>query len=161
MSRKIAFSGICTALCVIFLYLSNIFTLNTLFLLGFSSIFIAIVLVECSYTYAFLCFIASALLGLFILPNKFLILPFAFLGLYTIAKSFIERIGKLSFEWLLKILYFLVTVILLSGLFLSQISLPLYAVYIGGVAVLCVYDIALSVGITYFKKTFKIFSKKH
>ena len=90
---------------------------------------------------------ASSLLGLILLPNKGLALLYGmFLGLYPVAKSYLERLSKPVLEWGGKLLFFLLALSVgRSALHLLLFpELPAVLVYLGGSAVFLAYDFGLS-----------------
>lgn len=158
MAKKLVFSGIMVALNIIFLYLSCIIPTNTIFLFCFSTFFIAVVVAECGVKMGIASVFAAALLSLFMLPNKILAFCFAlFFSFYPLLKYFIEMQKKLVLEWALKLLSAIIAMgyLLAVGktIFASEIiiSIPMPLFFGGALAVFVVYDVALSLAITFYK----------
>lgn len=158
MAKKLVFSGIMVALNIIFLYLSCIIPTNTIFLFCFSTFFIAVVVAECGVKMGIASVFAAALLSLFMLPNKILAFCFAlFFSFYPLLKYFIEKLNKRVLEWAIKIISaaFAVFYLISAGslLFANEIiiSVPVPLFFGGALAVFVVYDVALSLAITFYK----------
>lgn len=108
----------------------------------------------------YLCWAASGLLGLVLLPNKEVpILYLIFLGLYPVVKEHIEALRRRGIEWCLKLGYFNLALtfvwIVLHSLFLPSLpdwlrnnSLLLYG---AGNLIFVLYDIGLSKLIALFR----------
>ena len=105
----------------------------------------------------YLCWASSALLGLFLLPDKGVAaLYLAFLGVYPVAKGRIESLNRPGLEWGLKLCWFEMTLTLFWFVF-QELFLPeapawlasnAVLVYVlGGMVFIC-YDIGLSQLIT-------------
>lgn len=162
MTKKLVLSGIMTALCVMFLYLSCIIPTNTIFLFLFSTIFIAIIVVECGTYFAFSAYLSVSILSLLILPNKLLALYFIlFFGYYPIIKLFIERLNNIYIEWIIKIISFNLALIIayfvVKSLFFNllnfKISFPILIIL--SEIIFIIYDIAQSYGISFYLNKFK------
>lgn len=158
----LAFGGICTALSVICLYLSGVISINTFALLTLSSCFIGVMHIEGKIKYSLLTFFAVSALS-FLLPVDRISLVYyiGFFGHYPILKSYIERIRKLSVELILKTAFFLVVsffgiflVSFIMGVTLST-KLPWYVLAIVCVAVLHIYDYALSIFFSFYERKIK------
>lgn len=105
MSRKVAYGGILLALNIILLLLVNIIPINTLFLLGLSSLPIAIVIMEYGPKTGIIFYIGSVLLSFIIMVNKaqWVIYIFTF-GIYGLVKYIIENNRSFIQEYILKLL---------------------------------------------------------
>ena len=107
-----------------------------------------------------LVYLSSAVVSFILLPNKMLFVGYAlFFGNYPIVKAYIERIGNIAFEWLVKIVLFGVYSVIAYGVvtvFFSNVVLPysntiLFALV---VVVAIIYDIALSLFISEIRRRF-------
>ena len=154
MTKKIAFSGVCTAMALVFMLLTALLPVNTLFLLCVSTVFIPLVLIKCGKTYAVCALIASAALVFIFVPDKILCLEFALLGAYTLCKSLIEKIGVLWAEWAIKLAAYFAVALTVTFLLFKTLEGALWIVAAGAV-IFIIYDIALSVGISYISKKIK------
>lgn len=112
-AKKMAFAGIALALTVIFIVLSGILEINTLFLLAAASFSIGIIIREFGSGFGLAFFIAAVLLGVILAPNKLYCITFAAMGLYILLVElswiFLSKSGKkhkIRIFWLLKYLIF-------------------------------------------------------
>ncbi len=81
----------------------------------------AIAVVHGSLGYGLLTVVATALLALFLVPSKGIVVLYtAFFGPYTLVKNLIERLKVLPLEWVLKLLFCAVDAALLF-LFADQV----------------------------------------
>ncbi len=105
MSRKIAYGGMLLALNCIILLLINILPINTLFLLGLSSLPIAVVIMEYGPKAGVIFYMGSFLLSFMILANKsqWILYIFTF-GIYGLVKYMIEKDRSFVQEYVLKLL---------------------------------------------------------
>ena len=101
----------------------------------------------------YLCWAASALLGLFLLPDKGVALLYLiFLGLYPVVKNNIEGLRRLPLEWLCKLACFNAALSLfwfaLRALFLPDPPVWLgertWLLYLAGNLIFVLYDVGLS-----------------
>lgn len=106
-SKRIAFSGLVTALSLIALSLSGIFPYAEYTCPALSGILLISIVIEINKRTALLAYFAVSLLGFFIVPNKEAVLLFiALLGYYPIIKSRLEQVKSVITEWILKIVLF-------------------------------------------------------
>lgn len=151
---KITFSAIMSALAVVIM-LTSYFPYLTYAIPAISGLCVMVVLIETDYKWAVFTYISSAVLVFMFaeMESKFL---YVFLfGYYPILKSLIEKINKQIFEWILKIIIFNISILLVYGVFSKLFALSLDdfgALKQYGVAILLllsnivfiVYDIAVS-----------------
>lgn len=83
-AKKIAFSGVMLALCILFMVLGSVIESNTLALLALASFSVGIITCEFGARYGVAYLAAAIILGLLIAPNKFYCLTFAAMGLYIL-----------------------------------------------------------------------------
>ena len=83
-TKKLAFSGIALALCIIFMVLGSVIESNTLALLALASFSVGIITCEFGVRYGVAYLAAAIILGFLIAPNKFYCLTFATMGLYIL-----------------------------------------------------------------------------
>lgn len=152
MAKKISFSGMCAAMALVCMLLTAVITTNTLFLLCLATVFVPLSLIKCGRTYSVCTLIAAAALVFIFVPNKLLCFEFALLGIYALCKSLIEKIGRLWIEWCVKIaLYFAVA----SGFCITFLNGFILWLVAAGAVVFVIYDIVLSIVITYLSKKIK------
>ena len=142
----------CAAMALICMLLTAVITTNTLFLLCLATVFLPLSLIKCGRTYAACTLVAAVTLVFIFVPDKLLCLEFVLLGTYTLCKSLIEKIGILWLEWCVKIaLYFGVAsafcVIIIKSFVIWFIA--------AGAVVFVIYDVVLSIVITYLSKKIK------
>lgn len=83
-AKKLAFSGIALALCIIFMVLGSVIESNTLALLALASFSVGIITCEFGVRYGVAYLASAIILGFLIAPNKFYCLTFAAMGLYIL-----------------------------------------------------------------------------
>lgn len=172
MSRKIAFGGILTALCIILVYIAAYLPTGKLGIYALSSVVIAVAVVELGIKSGTAVYAASAIL-IFLLTGSInaLILFAIFFGSYPLIKYYIEKQRSAAAEMLMKfgslnllaILYLFIYSQLLGVSAVNISSFPLWTVIGAAVlaqAVFLVYDYILSRLIYYYinriKKALKI-----
>ena len=144
-----ALGGICLALTIIFMFGASIAPGVELTLYAISSLFIAVMILESGVKGGIALYVAAALLGLLIVPNKVGVLPYIGLfGLYGIVKFFIEKLKNPVGQVILKILFFAAVTTLaltiLRNLLFGGSDLPDLPVWIligAGVVMLLLYDL--------------------
>nr|WP_296264427.1 hypothetical protein [uncultured Merdimonas sp.] len=153
-AKLMALGGLLLAMTVVFMMLGGIIESNTLFLLAAASYFVGIMIREAGFRMGAAFYLASVLLGILVVPNKFYVASYAAMGFYILAIEFIwlrmgkasERYQKKGLFWLWKYVVFnLIYLPVLFGfqelLFSRTLSVPFL---IGAVAAgeigLFVYD---------------------
>lgn len=158
-AKKIAHGGMMVVLILLALYSTTLLPFNKLFLLGLSSLFIAISVIHYGKKQAFLVYMASSLLSLMLIPNKGIGLAYLlFFGYYGILKSLIEGFHNLFIEWILKLVCFNSAIVgiylLTSKLFLTEIasSLPLEILILVMEVLFILYDYVFSLAIQFYNR---------
>lgn len=147
-AQRITVSAMTISLTLVCVYLSGILPVGRLGFLFLSSVFVAGLMVERETGLAVLSFAATALLGLLIVQDKSLILPYVFFfGHFGIAKEYLERIRDKVLCWTVKLLYFNIALALMyflaySVLFPAGVSIgfPVYWLIVPAQAVFIFYD---------------------
>ena len=152
MAKKITISALCAAMSLVCMLLTAVITTNTLFLLCLATVFLPLSLIKCGRTYAVCTLVAAAALVFIFGPDKLLCLEFALLAAYALCKSLIEKIGILWVEWCIKIAVYFAAASAFFAIFIKGFSIWLI---VAGAAVFVVYDIVLSITITYLSKKIK------
>lgn len=162
-TRKIALGGICTALAVIFMFGASFVPGIELTLFLISSLFTAAMVIEAGPAGGAGVFAASSLLGLILIPNKLMIIPYVFCyGYYAILKFYVEKIKSGAVQMLIKVIYF--AALICSGMLLfrsvlaSSIHMPDYPVIvliIAGVVMMILYDFVMTFLINWYIRRFK------
>lgn len=149
-TKKLAFSGIMVALCVVILFLGSFFSTIDLTLAGFAGMILILAVIEMGDKWAWCIFAAASILSWLLIPSKTVVCFFVcFMGWYPIAKRTFERLHPFL-AWCVKISafnVFLTIMILILKFVLRLPSTDLdfgYALYGVANATFIVYDIALS-----------------
>ena len=102
-SRRTAVAGVLAAGSLAVLWLACMVPSGRIGLTGAAGLFPVAAVLAAGRAAGYLCWAASALLGLFLLPDKGVALLYLiFLGLYPVVKNNIEGLRRLPLEWLLQ-----------------------------------------------------------
>lgn len=161
-ASNIAKGGIITALGVICVYAGNFFPINKTFILIIASALIPLTVISADIITSIMVYFATTLLSILLSGFNIAVLAYAlFFGIYGILKYYIERIRKISFEIIIKFVFFnlslLIFSLIIKSVFISSIKLK-YSIYI--FIILCeisfwIYDYALTIFISYLAKHIK------
>lgn len=156
-SSDLAFMGIMLAINQILLYFGGMTNFNETFFLCSASIIIGIVVIEKGIKNGIVFFISSAMMAIVMMPNKLNATGYIFvLGLYTIVKYYIEKIQDQRKEWIFKGIYFLIIATVVTYISTKFIFVgSLYLVFPMMIAIMAVYDYAVSVLLSAYIKKFK------
>ena len=103
--KRIVVSGVLVALSVIILYLGCAIEVLDITMSAMVSLLVVVIVIEMGYSYAWLTYIATAILSVLLLPQKSPAIFYAcFMGFYPILKSYIERIGSGLVRWIIKLI---------------------------------------------------------
>lgn len=151
--------GLFTALGLLFMYFAVLIPQNSLFFAGAASAIIPICIIMSGIKYSLLVYTATSLLGIFLPGSKTAILSYIFFfGIYGILKYYIERLRKLPFEIILKLITFNVSLIASVSVYkllfitLPPFKLSLWLLYAAAQVVFLVYDYALTLFINIIYK---------
>lgn len=168
-ASRVALGGVLAALSLLLLYVAAIMPSGRIGMVAVAGLVPAAGVVSGGLAAGFLCYAATGLLGLLLLPDKACaVLYLIFFGLYPIVKSAIERLRKLPVELLLKLAFFnLVLAVLLFGF--SAFLLPMLPeflhhtlpVFVVGNVVFLVYDYGFSKLITYYASRIRGATRNH
>ena len=146
-TRSITLSALFSALAVVSLALASIWPTGQLGFAAVASLFVAAAVIEMGALYGIYVFVASAALGMLILPDKATpLLYMLFFGFYPIVKSLIERIRSKALQWVLKLLVFNASLsviwFLVGSLILDfgETSPAILIVYLFGNVIFAIYD---------------------
>lgn len=151
-TAQIALVGILAALGVAILYVAALVPSGRQGLAALAGLVNAAVVVSAGLPAGVFCYVSTGLLGLFLSPDKGLaVLYLIFFGLYPLVKCLIERLRKMPLEWVLKLVFFNL-VLILSGFFFQRtllINLPgegpfLWAFYPLANLAFAAYEIGIS-----------------
>lgn len=157
MSKKIAYSGILLAVNILLLLMTNIIPINTMFLMGLSSLPISIIIMEYRVKTGIVFYIASVILSFIIIQNKvqwvMYVLTF---GVYGLIKYFIERGRPVYVELLLKLCFANIVLIVLCILLKTLVVIPINIITILGFQLaFVIYDYVYSLFIDYYNEKLK------
>lgn len=147
-----------TALSLVLLYLAAWAPSGRLGLTAVAGLVPAAAVVSGGFWTGAACYAATSLLSAVLLPVKdSFVLYVLFFGLYPLAKYWVERIGRLAVEWVLKLAAFnlILSAFLfgLSGIFFAALpveTLPVWAAYLAGNLIFIVYDFGMSKVMTFY-----------
>lgn len=168
-ASRVATGGVLAALSLLLLYGATLMPSGRIGLVAVAGLVPAAGVISGGLATGFLCYGATALLGLLLLPDKGCALLYAlFFGLYPMVKYLVERLRRLPVELLLKLAFFnLILLIFLFGfsalLFpllpeVMQTALPLFGI---GNVVFLIYDYGFSKLITYYASRIRKVTRKH
>ena len=162
MSRKVAFGGILTALCVVLIYLATYLPTGKLGLYALASVTIAIAVIELDVKFGTVVYTASSILIFLLTGNINTLLIFTlFFGSYPLLKYYIEKQRSAVVEMLLKFGVF--NLLAIVGYFLFKLLLGVSPINISNLSILIsvsllfaiqigflIYDYILSRLISYY-----------
>lgn len=168
-ASRVALGGVLAALSLLLLYLSAMMPSGRIGMVAVAGLVPAAAVVSGGLAAGFLCYGATAVLALLLIPDKGCALLYAiFFGLYPMIKSLIERLRRLPLELILKLAFFNVVLSVLFGGFsallfpllpeLMQNTLPLFLL---GNVVFLIYDYGFSKLITYYAARIRGATRKH
>lgn len=158
MSKKIAVSSLLMALSVVTLLLGSVLPV-TAAMCFLASAITAVTVVECNDKYAAINFLGVSIISFLFIPKKSIVYFYiAFLGYYPILKLYIERLNNLLKEWIVKILFFnlllVIAYFIIKSFFLPVIDKELIIfIFKYLAAILAVAEILFviyDIGLTYF-----------
>ena len=149
MAKNITFCGICCALSIVLLTLTNILPFNTAVLLCAASAVFPIARIKCGAGYALAAAAASALLSFMFLPDKLFWAEFTATAVYAVLKGSIEGLEKLWLEILCKAGFYFAGMSIILKAFIGNVDPLLLA---AGAAVFIIYDVFLTFFIGFIRK---------
>ena len=165
MAKRITFSAVSLTLTVICLYGASALPTGRVAALAIASLFCGICVSQYGVRYGVALYVGASLLSLLLVPKRMLVAIYIlFAGYYPIVKLYIESLDKLWAEWVIKILYFNVVLIVLYMVFkafflphLSSTIVMLALQYMGLIIValeilFVLYDWMLSYMIGYYNQ---------
>lgn len=159
-AKDITLAGLMVALSLIVLYLTTIIPINTFAILTVASIIIPICIMRSNIKTAVLVYIATSILGFFIVPINYALMYFMFFGIYGIVKYFIEKLKKLYLEIILKYAFFNVIFILALTVLSSfigdlNIKISMWLFILIAEVAFYIFDYALTILISLYIEKFK------
>ena len=155
-TRKLAVSAMLSALGVVILYLGSVINVLDLTMVAIASLFVFFAVIELGTPFQYLIYAVTALLSMFLLPDKFAALTYLlFGGIYPVFKAMIERLHYLI-SWILKFSFFntVLSVIVAVSVYImhiedSEVGFTVGLYVLGNVTFL-LYDIATTQLITLY-----------
>lgn len=154
MSKKVAYGGILLGINLVLLLLINIISINTLFLMGIASLLISIIIMEFGPKTGIAFYIGSLILSFIIMTNKaqWVIYSLTF-GIYGLIKYYIERDIPIYIEYILKLLFANLAIVIVYFLLQSFVYIKLNLfILIGFNIIFLVYDKIYSSFIDYYDR---------
>ncbi len=154
--KSITLSGILLAFTVICVFLAAVLPTSKLSLYAVSSLFMAVIVIEFGTRAGWAFYLASAILSALLVPRLEVIPFIVFFGVYGLIKLYIERIHSRALEYVLKLGYFNICLILglvfLKELILNGVNLtaPVYIVAAILEVVFIVYDYIYTLFIRFY-----------
>ncbi|MGL6105097.1 hypothetical protein [Romboutsia sp.] len=157
MSKKVAYGGILLAINIIILLLINVLPINTLFLMGLASLPIAIVIMEYGPRSGVAFYIACIILGFIVMTSKIQWILYVFtFGIYGLIKYIIEQDRPIYLEYVLKILFANIAVVIVYFILRAFVYIPVNSITVGLFQVaFIVYDYVYTSFIDYYNTKIK------
>ncbi|MCC0674293.1 hypothetical protein IC216_20095 [Clostridioides sp. ES-S-0145-01] len=152
MSIKVAYGGVLLALNVILLTLTNIIPVNTLFIMGLASLLVSIVIMEWGFKSGIAFYIGSVALGFIVMASKsqWIVYSLTF-GIYGIVKYFIEKDRSIYIEYLMKVLFANIMIVILYFILRTIVYIPINIIIVASFEVaFIIYDYVYSSFIDYY-----------
>lgn len=154
-ASNIATGGILIALTVVILYLTPLIPINTLGLLTITSLFVPIGLMRCNMKTSIAIYIGSSILSFLLVPLNISFLYLIFFGIYGIIKHLAEKRNNRIKEFIIKLLFFNIGLIIYYVIFTSfigvlNLKISIYLLYVVSQIVFLIYDFALTLLIAFY-----------
>ncbi len=167
-AKKVAFSGVFTALCTVLMLIGSLFQSLDLSAAAFGSIVVLIAVIELGKGWALGVYIASSLLSLILLPNKSAAVIFAlFTGFYPIIKVFLNKIKPIFLSYIIRVVFCNLALSLLIFLSVKVFGLTEdligfnFLIYFVANVTFIVYDFALErIAVTYVSRLKRLIFRK-
>ncbi len=160
-AKRITLSGILLALTVICVFLAATLPTSRLSLYAVSSLFISVIIIEFGTKAGWAYYLASAILAALLVPRLEVIPFMVFFGIYGLLKLYIERIHSRVAEYILKLLYFSICLVLgfvfIKEFILNSVNLtaPYYIVAAVLEIVFVLYDYIYTLFIRFYGNQLK------
>lgn len=102
-TKQLALCGVMTALGVVLLCLGGMVPFALYLCPMMASFVLAILRMECAKRHAWICFAATAILGLLLGPDKEAASLYLFLGYYPLVKPRLDALRPAALSWLIKL----------------------------------------------------------
>lgn len=151
-----------TAFGLILIYISSVLPASRLFLLAAASVIIPFSIVFTNVKYGLMVYISTSLLAFLLIGVRWnVIIYIVFFGAFGFIKYYIEKIRKLILEYILKLIYFNITLVIIYLVFnvlfttWAKINISFYLAVIMLQVIFLFYDYFLSVFISYISTRLK------
>ncbi len=159
-TKGVVFCGIFAALSFVFMFVGTLTGVLDLTAMVVSSLAVSFMVIEFGGMYPWSLWIVGSALCLLLLPDKFAALEYAlFGGIYPIVKSYVERLPKIP-SWAIKLVFFnaVLTAAYFAAVYLFHTDSGMtigVITYIAANVFFVIYDIALTVFISFYIKTLR------
>lgn len=158
-AKDLALGGILTSLTVIVLFINILIPINTFAILTISSCFVPIAIIRSNVRVGIFVYIASSIIGFFLVPLDIMIPYILYFGIYGLVKFYIEKLRNIPLEILLKLSFSNIMLILgyiLFTKFIAPINLniPIWILIILAQIAFLIFDYALTLIITFYISKF-------
>lgn len=158
-AKDLALGGILTSLTVIVLFINILIPINTFAILTISSCFVPIAIIRSNVQVGIFVYIASSIIGFFLVPLDIMIPFILYFGIYGLVKFYIEKLRNMPLEILLKLSFSNIMLILgyiLFTKFIAPINLniPIWILIILAQIAFLIFDYALTLIITFYISKF-------
>ncbi len=150
-AQRITMAAMAASLSLVCLYLASIAPTLRITLYVLSSLFVSALLIEGEILMGWIMYLGVCVLGSILIQDKMRLLPYVvFFGNYGIVKYYIEKLGSLAGEYMLKLIYWNVVialmVILASRMLLADIHLdfPVWGIMVVVQIAFFIYDYVFS-----------------
>jgi hypothetical protein len=151
-----------TALGVIFIYISSILPTSRVFLLAAAAFIIPLSIVLTDVKYSLMVYASTSILAFLLIGIRWNVMVYiVFFGAFGFIKYYIEKIRKLILEYVLKLIYFNITLVIIFLVFhvlfttWTNINISFYLAILMLQVIFLFYDYFLSVFISYINTRFK------
>lgn len=138
-SKKVAFCGVISCISTLCMFLTSIIPIGTFALPAIASVFILFTVIETDKKWAFMTLTSTTVLSLLFAQDKEAVIIFImFFGPYSIIKLLIENINNKYIQYILKLGFFNISIILyfFASIYILMIpseSFTIFGIYLPGV----------------------------
>lgn len=158
-AKDLALGGILTALTIVTLFISILIPINTFAILTISSCFVPIAIMRSNVKIGILVYLASSIIGFFLVPLDIMIPFILYFGIYGLVKFYIEKLRNMPLEIVLKLVFSNIMLFIgyiLFTKFVSPINIdfPIWLLIILAQIAFIIFDYALTLIITFYISKF-------
>lgn len=163
-NKALVFGSMLTALTVIALYFASVLPTNKLFLIALTTAIMSVSILTTGIKNSVLVYATSSILSFFLVSSKLIVISYILIfGIYSLVKLYLEKYNKLLLELVGKLMFFNLMLLciyaLVKLLLVDTISLSysIYVIIVMAEVFFIIFDYALTVFITQFKKRYSRF----